>query len=79
MLFYLYICKNCSNFAANFRKFNPSSLPDVKQKDILYFAFAIYWALKNVGSFRGIPIISQQASILYMGVTYRYMGISYSL
>ena len=30
-------------------------------------------------SFRDVPIISQQTSILCMGVTYRYMGTSHSL
>jgi len=43
------------------------------------FAFAIYWKLRNVRSFRDMPIISQQTSILYMGVTYRRMGTSHSL
>ena len=43
------------------------------------FAFAIYLVSQNVGSSRDAPIISQQASVLCMGVTYRCMGISYSL
>ena len=44
---------------------------------LVFFAFAIYWALWNVGSSKDIPIISLQTSILYihMGVTYLYMGI----
>ena len=46
---------------------------------MLIFALAIYWNPWNVGSFKDIPIISQQTSIVFMGVTYRYMGISYSL
>ena len=52
-----------------------------RKKAVTYciFAFAIYWKLRNVRSFRDVPIISQQTSILYMGVTYRYMGTSHSL
>ena len=43
------------------------------------FAFAIYLVSQNVGSSRDAPIISQQTSVLCMGVTYRCMGVSYSL
>ena len=67
----MHISKKCSNFAAELR--------GISFQDILNFAFAIYWKLRNVRSFRGIPIISQQTSIVYMGVTYRYMGTSHSL
>ena len=34
---------------------------------------------QNVGSSIDTPIISRQASIVYMGVTYRCMGVSYGL
>jgi hypothetical protein len=44
-----------------------------------FFAFAIYCVSQNVGSSIDTPIISRQASIIYMGVTYRCIGVSYGL
>ncbi len=71
--FCIFICTNEINVLSLHRHLRMTAgFDSVKKRGhIDYFAFAIYWNPWNVRSFKDSPIISRQASIVYMGVIYR--------
>ena len=85
MQIYLYSSKNCCTFAAAKVFITTRRLHDVKQQGqaqvcatYLIFAFAIYSASRNVGSFK--PSQSKlETLVLCAGETYLLGGHSYSL